>query len=68
MDCQGISTIPLQYTFADQLLNGDTKAIINQAALDIGIHTVDYFNKVLLEMTKLAFLAYTFLQTKEVST
>ena len=36
------------------------KATFNQAALKIGIHTVDNFNKVLAEMTNYAFLAYAF--------
>ena len=40
------------------------KATFNQAALDIGIRTVDYFNKVLLEMTKYTFPAYAFREQK----
>ena len=36
----------------------------NQAALDIGIYTVDNFNKVLAEMTKHVFPAYAFCKHK----
>ena len=50
--------------FIERLLTGDTKATFNQAALDIGIHTVDDFNKVHLEMTKHAFPAYAFHKQK----
>ena len=39
--------------FTKTLLTGDTKATFNQAALDIGMHTVDDFNKVLAEITKM---------------
>ena len=52
LDDQSISMDPLRYTFTERLITGDTKATFNQAALSIGIHTVDNFNKVLLEMTK----------------
>ena len=38
---QSISTGPLQYRFTECLLTGDAKATFNQAALDIGICTVD---------------------------
>ena len=38
--------------FTKHLLIGDAKDSCNQAALDIGICTVENFNKVLLEMTK----------------
>ena len=44
--------------FAERLLTGDVKATFNQAALNIGIRTIDNFNKVLAEMTKHAFPAY----------
>ena len=60
LDGQSISMGPLRCTFTERLLTGDAKAIFNQAALDIDIHTVDNFNKVLLEMTKHAFSAYDF--------
>ena len=40
------------------------KATFNQAALEIGICTVDNFNKVFLEMTKHAFPEYTFCKQK----
>ena len=60
LDGQSISTGPLHYTFTERLLTDDVKATFNQAALDIGIHTVDNFNKVILEMTKHAFPAYAF--------
>ena len=46
------------YTFTERLFTGDAKTTFNQAILDIGIHTVDNFNKVLIEMTKHAFPAY----------
>ena len=64
LDCQSISTGPLWYTFTERLLTGDAKATFNQAALDIGIRTVDNFNKVLMEMTKHAFPAYAFREQK----
>ena len=64
LDGQGISTGPLRYTFTETLLTDDAKATFNQAALDIGIRTVDNFNKVLLEMTKHAFTAYAFCEQK----
>ena len=41
------------------------KATLYQAALDIGTHTVDNFNKVLTEMTKHAFPAYAFGEKKK---
>ena len=40
------------------------KATFNQAALTIGIRTVDNFNKVLMEMTKHAFPACAFCEQK----
>ena len=49
---------PLRYTLTERLLIGDAKATFNQAALDIGISTVDNFNKVLTEMTKHVFPVY----------
>ena len=61
---QGISTGPLWYTFAERHLTGDTKSTFNQAALDIGLYTVDNFNKVLAEMTKHTFLGYAFHQQR----
>ena len=39
----------------ERLLTGYTKVIFDQGTLDIGIRTVDIFNKVLLEITKHAF-------------
>ena len=63
LDGQSISTGPLRYTFTERLLTGDAKATFNQAALDIGIRTVDNFNKVLMEMTKHTFC---FSRAKEV--
>ena len=50
--------------FTERLLTGDAKATFNLAALDIGIHTIDKFNKVLLEMTKDAFPGYAFRKQK----
>ena len=54
----------LRYMFTERLLTGDTKATFSQAALDIGICTVDNFNKVLLEMIKHRFAAYAFCEQK----
>ena len=64
LDGQSISMGPLRYTFTECLLTGDVKATFNQAALDIGIRTVENFNKVLMEMTKHAFPAYAFREQK----
>ena len=50
--------------FTERLITGDAKATFNQAALDIGICTVNNFNKVLAEMTKHAFPAYVFFEQK----
>ena len=50
--------------FTEHLLTGDAKVTFNQAALDIGIPTVDNFNKVLVEMTEHAFPVYTFCKQK----
>ena len=50
--------------FTERLLTGDMKATFSQADLDISIHTVDNFNKVLLEMTKHPFPAYAFREVK----
>ena len=36
---------PQRHTLTKRLLTGDAKATFNQAALDIGIRTVDKFNK-----------------------
>ena len=58
LDGQSISTGPLRYMFTKRLLTGYAKPTFNQAALDIGISTVDNFNKVFLEMTKHTFPAY----------
>ena len=49
---------PQRCLFTERLFIGDAKATLNQAALDIGIHLVEYFNKVLVEMTKHAFPAF----------
>ena len=46
--------------FTEKLLTSYAKATFNQAALDIGIRTIDNSNKVLTEMTKHAFPAYAF--------
>ena len=54
----------LVHTFTEVLLLGDAKATFNQAALDIGICTVDNFNKVLPEMTKHALPACSFPEQK----
>ena len=48
----------LKYTFTEHQLIGEMKATHNQAALNIGIRTVDNFNKVLAEMIKHSFAAY----------
>ena len=64
LDGQSISMGPLWYMFTKKLLIGEAKAIFNQATLDIGIHYVNNFNKVLLEMTKHAFQAYAFCEQK----
>ena len=56
---------PQRYTFTECLLTGDMKATFNQAALDIGICTVDNFNKLLLEITKHTFPAYAFCELKK---
>ena len=64
LDGQSISTGPLQYTFTERLLTGNAKATFNQAALGIGIRTIDNFNKVLAEMTNHAFPVYAFCEQK----
>ena len=64
LDSQSINTGPLRYKFTESLLTGDAKATFNQAVLDIGIQTIDNFNKVLVEMTKHAFPAYAFHKKK----
>ena len=64
LDGQSISTGPLRHTFTERLLTGDAKATFNHTALGIGTRMLENFNKVLAEMTKDAYLAY----TKEVST
>ena len=64
LDGQSISMGPLRYMFTECLLTGDAKASFNQAALGIGICTVDNFNKVLLEITKHVFPAYAFCKQK----
>ena len=61
---QGISTEVNGYTFAIQLLTGDTKATFNQIAVDMGIFAVDNFNKVPVEMTKHTFSRYAFREHK----
>ena len=47
LDGQSISIGLQMYTFIERLSTGDAKATFNQADLDIGICTIDYFNKVL---------------------
>ena len=64
LDGQSIGSESLQYTFNERLLTGDAKATFNQAALSIGICTVDNFNKVFMEMTKQVFPAYAFHKQK----
>ena len=64
LDGQGISTGHLWYTFTERLLTGDAIATFNQAALGIGICTIDKFNKIFLEMTKHTFPAYAFCEQK----
>ena len=66
LDGQSICTGPLRYTFTERLLTGDTKATINQVALDIGIRTIDNFNKVLAVMTKKNISSICFPQMEEV--
>ena len=55
---------PLKYTFTEWLLTGDAKATFYQAALEIGIHPVNNFNKVLLEMTTHSFSVYAYHEQK----
>ena len=64
LDGQSINTGPLWYTFIEYLPTGDAKATFYHAALDIGIYTVDNFNKVLAEITKHTFPAYSFCEQK----
>ena len=64
LDGQRISTGPQRYLFTGMLLTGDAKATFNQDALDIGICTVDNFNKVLGKMIKHTFPAYAFHKKK----
>ena len=52
LDGQSISTGPQRHMYTKRLLTSDAKPIFNQAAQDIGIHTVDNSHIVLLEMTK----------------
>ena len=54
---QSISMGPQRYLFTERLLAGDAKVAFYQAALDIGLRTIDNFNKVLLEMNKYTFPA-----------
>ena len=64
LDSQHIGTGLQKYTFNKSPLTGDMKATFNQATLNIGKHTVDDFNKVLMNMTKHTFLTYTFCRQK----
>ena len=57
---QVINTGPQRFTFTGRFFTGDAKAAFNQCTLDIGICTIDTFNKVLLEITKYSFPAYAF--------
>ena len=68
LDVQSFSMGPQRYTFTERLLTVDAKATFNQAALDVGIHTVYNLNKVLLEMTKQTFSACPFHEQKNVLT
>ena len=43
LDEQSISMGSQRYTFTERLLTGDAKATFNQAALGIGIRTIDNF-------------------------
>ena len=52
LEGQCISKGPQRYMLTERVLTGDAKATCNQAALDIGIHTDDNFNKALMESTK----------------
>ena len=47
LDCQSTSMGPQRYTFTERFLTRDSKATFTQAALDMGIRTIDNFNKVL---------------------
>ena len=58
LEIQGNSIQPQRYTFTECLLTGEANATFTLAALDIGIHNVENFNKVLVEMTKHAFLQH----------
>ena len=49
----------------ERLLTGDTKVTFTQAALDIGIYTVENFNKVPADITKHAFPAYDICEQKK---
>ena len=51
---------PLRCMFTERLLTGDMKATLNHADRDIGVHTVDNFNKILAGMTKYVFPVYAF--------
>ena len=64
LDGQHISICPLQYTVTERHLTDDAKATFIQADLDIGICTIDNFNKVLAQITKYTFSAYSFREQK----
>ena len=66
LDCQGINTRSLRYTFTERLLAGDTKANFDQAVLDISICTVDNFNKVQAEIIKHAIPACDFQEQRSI--
>ena len=60
----------IRVLYSTQLLNAlivDVEATFNKDTLDIGIRTVNNFNKVLLEMTKHVFPAYAFREQKRYS-
>ena len=67
LDGQRISMGSQRYMFTGRLRTGDAKATLNQVTLDIGIRTVDNFNKVLAGMTKHNFPAYAFCERKRYS-
>ena len=49
---------PQKDVFSKKLLTGNIKATFKQATLSISMHTVDNFNKKLMEITKHLFPTY----------
>ena len=68
LDGQGISTGPQRYTFTERLLTGDAKATFNQAALDIGVRTIDNFNNVFCGNDQTCISSICFPRTEKVPT